>query len=72
LRALFDSYENEAKHSVPVEKFKAHLENVFSPYRQSEQIVSKILKFVIQKEDQQTIELSSLNTLIDFALCYPF
>ena len=72
LRRSFEVEENSAQvATVPCEVFSAKLESVFSPHRLGEQIISKILGFVVNSDEQKTVELLRVNNLIDFVLCHP-
>ncbi len=56
---------------MPCDVFSAQLESVFSPHRLGEQIISKILGYVVDTDESKTVELLKVNNLIDFVLCHP-
>ena len=72
LRSVFKVEEDGSQSTTTsVGQLKAKLESIYSPHRFGEQIVSKVLGFLVDSEQQETVELIKLNNMIDFVLCHP-
>ena len=74
LKASFISKDQGNIDQVPLDAFKETMRKVFQPFRQAEEIVTKIAEcvvVVVGSDKQKMADSAKLTTLIEFMKCYP-